>query len=241
MSREHLAAASGIVGAAGPLAVGFGLSAKALRPGKVALAFFGDGAANQGMLLESFNLAFAWSAPVVFVCKDNGWAITTRSGKVTGGDLLERARAFGLAAESADGLDAEEVHRVGGRLIGRARRGKGPGFLLTRTSRLDGHFLGDPLLRMARKPIAEGGQTFGRVIAATVSSGGGGLGARAASVAHMLDLMRRARGQRRESKEDPLVRCRRKLSGRRAEIERIDARVQEKVDAAVRAALEEVR
>ncbi len=91
-SKEHLAASSGIVGAAGPAAAGFGLAANHLRPGSVSVAFFGDGAMNQGMLMESMNLAAAWKLPVLFVCKDDGWAITTKSGEMTGGDLNERAR-----------------------------------------------------------------------------------------------------------------------------------------------------
>ena len=70
MSRDHLAAASGIVGAAGPLACGFALANQHLRPGRVAVAFFGEGAANQGMLLESLNLAALWNLPVVFVIED---------------------------------------------------------------------------------------------------------------------------------------------------------------------------
>jgi pyruvate dehydrogenase E1 component alpha subunit len=96
-----MAASSGIVGATGPAASGFGLAAKHLRPGKVAIAFFGEGAMNQGMLLESLNLAVAWNLPVVFVCKDNAWAITTPSSSVTGGALLDRAASFGMPAVQA--------------------------------------------------------------------------------------------------------------------------------------------
>ena len=66
-SRQHLAASSGIVGASGPAGVGFGLAAQYLRPGTCAVAFFGEGAMNQGMLLESMNLAVAWNLPVFFV------------------------------------------------------------------------------------------------------------------------------------------------------------------------------
>jgi TPP-dependent pyruvate/acetoin dehydrogenase alpha subunit len=97
-SKEHLAASSGIVGAAGPAAVGFALAAQSLRPGTVAVAFFGDGAMNQGMLMESMNLAAVWDLPVLFVCKDDGWAITTVSKKVTGGDLNARAGGLGVPA-----------------------------------------------------------------------------------------------------------------------------------------------
>jgi TPP-dependent pyruvate/acetoin dehydrogenase alpha subunit len=69
-SREYLAASSGIVGAAGPAAAGFALAANRLRPGSIAVAFFGEGSMNQGMLMESMNLASAWNLPVLFVCKD---------------------------------------------------------------------------------------------------------------------------------------------------------------------------
>lgn len=89
---DLLAASDGIVGSSGPLATGFALAAKRLRPGSVAVAFFGEGAANQGMLLESLNLAVAWNLPVLFVCKDNGWSITTPTRRVTGGDLVARCQ-----------------------------------------------------------------------------------------------------------------------------------------------------
>jgi len=111
-SPEHLAASSGIVGASGPAACGFAFAAQHLRPGKVAVAFFGEGAMNQGMLMESMNLASAWSLPVIFVCKDNGMAITTPSNEVTGGDLLKRARGLGTHAISVDGTDVNAVWRA---------------------------------------------------------------------------------------------------------------------------------
>ena len=93
-SKEYLAASSGIVGAEGPAAAGFALAAQYSRPGAVAVAFFGDGAMNQGMLMESMNLASVWNLPVLFVCKDDGWAITTQSVKMTGGDLNQRAQVW---------------------------------------------------------------------------------------------------------------------------------------------------
>ena len=97
-SREHLAASSGIVGAAGPTAAGFALSAQHLRPGAIAVAFFGEGAMNQGMLMESLNLASVWNLPVLFVCKYDGWSITTQSERTTGGTLDERSRGLGVPA-----------------------------------------------------------------------------------------------------------------------------------------------
>ena len=75
LSAEHLAATSGIVGASLPTAAGFALAAKRLRPRCVGVAFTGDGAMNQGMALETLNLAVAWTLPLLVVCVDNGWAI----------------------------------------------------------------------------------------------------------------------------------------------------------------------
>jgi pyruvate dehydrogenase E1 component alpha subunit len=154
-SREHLAASSGIVGSSAPLGCGFALAARLLDPGKVAVAFFGEGAANQGMLLESLNLAAAWRLPVVFVCKDNRWAITTRSRSVTGGDLARRARSFGMPALRVDGTRVERVWAAAGKAVSRARSGRGPSFILASCPRMEGHFLGDPMLRVFRDPVRQ--------------------------------------------------------------------------------------
>jgi pyruvate dehydrogenase E1 component alpha subunit len=157
MSKAHLSLASGIVGSSGPAAVGLALAGRYLRPGSLALSFFGEGATNQGMLLESFNLAAAWQLPVIFVCKDNGWAITTQSDDTTPGSLVERARAFGIEAVSGNGLDVEEVFSLASHAFEHVRAGNGPYFLHLRCSHLEGHFLGDPLLRLQRQPLREAG------------------------------------------------------------------------------------
>jgi pyruvate dehydrogenase E1 component alpha subunit len=208
MSRRLLAAASGIVGSSAPLGAGFALAGRALRPGSVAVAFFGDGAMNQGMLLETLNLASAWSLPFLLVCKDNQWAITTRSDSVTRGDPVTRAEAFGLPAAAVDGVDVAAVEGAAADAIDKARRGKGPSFLLARVPRLDGHFLGDALVRAARSPAGDGRQLLGDVTSAALSPTGGGLGERARSVLELLDLMRRARREDRDTRRDPLERAR---------------------------------
>ena len=208
MSKALRAASSGIVGSSAPLGAGFALAGRALRPGAVAVAFFGDGAMNQGMLLETLNLAAAWRLPLLLVCKDNGWAITTRSDTVTGGDLLGRAGAFGLRTRDVDGVDVDAVATVATEEIARARRGDGPSFLRARVPRLDGHFLGDALVRAARSPAGEGRQLLGDVTSAALSRSGGGLGQRARSVVRLLDLMRRARREDRDTRRDPLERAR---------------------------------
>jgi acetoin:2,6-dichlorophenolindophenol oxidoreductase subunit alpha len=154
LSPDLLAVSDGIVGASGPLACGFALSARQLRPGRVAVAFFGEGAVNQGMLLEAFNLASVWELPVLFVCKDSRWSITTRSRDMTGGDLDRRAASFGLATARADGADVGDVWSAAARLLDGARRGH-PGFLRVEVRRPDGHLLGDALLRPLREPAAQ--------------------------------------------------------------------------------------
>lgn len=147
MSREHLAAASGVVGAPGPLACGLALAARTKAQGGVAVAFFGDGAVNEGMLMESLNLAAAWGLPVVFVCKDNRWAVATRSSALTGGGLRRRLAAFGMPLDRVDGRDVEAVSLAASRAVVRARHGRGPTVILARCPRPEGHFMGDPLVR----------------------------------------------------------------------------------------------
>jgi TPP-dependent pyruvate/acetoin dehydrogenase alpha subunit len=240
-SKEHLAATSGIVGASLPTAAGSALANRRLRPGAIAVAFTGTGAMNQGMALETLNLAVAWDLPLVIVCIDNGWAITTTSKAVTGGDLVERAAGFGMRAESVNGRDVRAVHKIAGKLIDRARRGKGPSFLLANCPRLDGHILGDALIRMAKKPIAEGKDTFSRVITSVMSRGGGGLTDRAGGVTRMMSVMAKARrGPTRERRGDPVIAARKAMKKREAERDRIDAEVSAEIEQAVAAALGDV-
>jgi pyruvate dehydrogenase E1 component alpha subunit len=149
------AAADGIVGSSAPLAVGHAVALQRLRPGQVAVAFHGEAAMNQGMLMEAYNLAVAWKLPVVFVCKDNRWSITTNSAEVTGGDLIERSRSFGLVVEQARGERVTEVYDAAGKLIRRARKGRGPGFLYVTCHRPGGHFEGDPIVEMTKHPLEQ--------------------------------------------------------------------------------------
>lgn len=236
-SREHLAASSGIVGAAGPTAVGFAAAAQTLRPGAVAVAFFGEGAMNQGMLLESFNLAGAWKLPVVFVCKDNRWAITTHSPSVTAGNLLDRARAYGFPAEAVDGADVEAVWQAAEPAVERGRRGSGPSFLLTSCVRPEGHFLGDPLLRVARHPVAEMKPILPPLVASAVRGEGAPLHRRAAGMAAVTSTVVRAAATDHGPQPDPLARTRRRLTGDRDRLARLETEVDEEIRAA-REALE---
>jgi pyruvate dehydrogenase E1 component alpha subunit len=238
-SKEHMAATSGIVGASLPTAAGFALANRRLRKNRVAVAFTGTGAMNSGMALETLNLAAAWSLPLVIVCIDNGWAITTASEAVTGGKHVERARAFGLRTASVDGRDVMAVHKAAGKLIDHSRRGKGPTFLLTTCPRLDGHFLGDPLLRMAKKPIAEGKSNFSKILSSAMSRGGGGVRDRAGGMKRMMSVMARARrAPDRERRGDPMLAARKAMKKHEDERDRVDGEVAQEIESAVEAALE---
>lgn len=166
-------AADGIVGASAALAVGNAIALRRLHPGRVAIAFHGEAAMNQGMLMEAYNLAVAWRLPVVFVCKDNKWSITTYSKEVTAGSPVGRARAFGLAVERARGDRVESVYAAAGRLICRARCGRGPGFLYAPCHRPAGHFEGDPLVALLHHPVTKV-QAWGPGVQTAVTAGEGG-------------------------------------------------------------------
>jgi pyruvate dehydrogenase E1 component alpha subunit len=208
---DLLAASSGIVGSSGPQAVGFALAATRLRPGKLAVSFFGEGATNQGMMLESFNLAVVWKLPLLFVCKDNGWAISTRREQAVGGALTERARGFGLAVAEVDGGDLESVWEAAGEAVTRARSGQGPIFLLAHCARLDGHFLGDSLWRSARRP-AEGLRVSAPLLRSMSRRQGASWRERVAGLGSILRLMQGARQEQDSASLDPLARTRRKLA-----------------------------
>jgi len=210
-SRQHLAASSGIVGASGPAAAGFGLAALRLRPGTVAVAFFGEGALNQGMLMESMNLATVLALPVLFVCKDNDWAITTHSPTTMGGTPVARAQGFGMPAEELDGLDVEEVWHQARQAIAAARRGEGPTLLHAHCTHLEGHFAGDPVLRMARRPVgSELRQRALKQTRALLTPSGAPLRQRLAGVRTIGSLLMSARAQEAEDR-DPLEQARLKL------------------------------
>jgi pyruvate dehydrogenase E1 component alpha subunit len=236
-SPAHLAASSGIVGAEGPTVVGFALAARRLRPGTLAVAFFGEGAMNQGMLLEALNLAVAWNLPAIFVCKDTDWAITTRSPSVTGGDLTERARGFGMQAVDVDGTDVEAVWNVTREAMQRARRGKAPTFLHTRCVHLDGHLVGDPLLAIAHHPVREMAPMAWPLTKAFFSPRGAPIKERAASLWSILSSIRKAGEDLTAAKQrDPLVHARRKLTSDPGRLQALEDEVAREIQQAVESA-----
>jgi TPP-dependent pyruvate/acetoin dehydrogenase alpha subunit len=236
-SPEHLAASSGIVGASGPAAVGFALAARYRRQENIAASFFGEGAMNQGMMLESLNLAAAWRLPVLFVCKDNGWSISTHSRDVTGGSLLDRALAFGLPAARVDGLEVEAVARTTGEALAEMRRGGGPFFLLASCVHREGHFLGDPLLRFHDSPFKNYGRTVGPLTRALLSRKGAPLSLRTRGLRRIMSLISGA-GKQRMAELDPLARARAKRPREeKASWNKIQSVIAQEVRSAVREAL----
>jgi pyruvate dehydrogenase E1 component alpha subunit len=228
-SKELLTASSGIVGASGPAAVGFALAGRYLRPGKVAVAFFGEGAMNQGMLMESMNLAVVWNLPVVFVCKDNNWSITTVSSMVISGDLLERAAAFGMQTEAVDGFDVESVYQGALRAIGHARAGKGPVFLHATCVHPEGHFLGDPLIRIARHPIKEMAKVAGPLAKSAAKRKGAGLTRRGGSLGRVTSLIAKTIKEQTVPAKDPLHLAGKRLKSDKQKMKALEERITEEI------------
>lgn len=234
---EFLAASSGIVGSSGPAAAGFALASQYLRAGRVAVAFFGEGATNQGMLLESLNLAVAWQLPVLFVCKDNQWEITTPGASVTGGILTERARGFGMPAVDVDGRDVEAVWAAAGDAIRRARQGEGPTFLHASCVHLQGHFLGDQLLRIASNPLRELDSTTVPMIKAFLRRRGAPVNERLRSVSRIMATISQAPTTRSIQNKDPLVFARLKLVSAPARLEQMEDEISTEIQSCVETAL----
>jgi len=135
--------ANAIVGGGAALATGAAYASKVLGQGRVAVCFFGEGALGQGVLYESMNLAQLWTLPVIYACENNLYNEYTHCSETTAGDMPARPAAFGLTAEAVDGQDVRAVHAAASRMVERARRGDGPGFLLLNTYRYRGHHVGD--------------------------------------------------------------------------------------------------
>jgi acetoin:2,6-dichlorophenolindophenol oxidoreductase subunit alpha len=131
--------ANAIVGAAAPIAAGAAWAAQSAGLDRVAVAFFGDGAVSQGVVLETFNLAALWKVPVVFVCENNGFSTSMHTEAVLAGSITGRAEAFGIPAATVDGMDPEAVFAAAAGAVELARSGGGPTLLECTTYRFDAH------------------------------------------------------------------------------------------------------
>jgi len=147
--------ANAIVGAAGSIATGAAWAHRRQGRDTVAVTFFGDGAMNEGMLLEAFNLAALWRVPVIFVCENNGYATTMPVASAVAGSITGRARAFGIPAFTIDGQDPEKVLAATSSASARARAGKGPTFLECTTYRFDAHHTFEHRTRLSYRSTEE--------------------------------------------------------------------------------------
>ncbi len=135
--------ANAIVGGSMGIATGAALSARLRGSDQVAVCFFGDGAVAQGLLYEVMNMAALWKLPVIYVCENNDYSEYTHRSETLAGAITDRARAFGIYAETVDGQDVQLVQQTMQKMVERARRGEGPAFLECLTYRYYGHHVGD--------------------------------------------------------------------------------------------------
>jgi pyruvate dehydrogenase E1 component alpha subunit len=142
---ENFYGGHGIVGAQIGTGAGLAFAEKYRGTDNVALCFFGDGAARQGILHETFNLAMLWKLPVIFICENNNYAMGTsvqRTSNVI--DIYKIADAYDMPGDIVDGMNAENVHEGVSRAVKRAREGGGPTLLEIKTYRYKGHSISDP-------------------------------------------------------------------------------------------------
>ena len=239
-SKPHLAASSGIVGAEGPTAAGFALAAQYLNPGSIAVALFGEGAMNQGMLMESLNLAAAWRLPILFVCKDDSWSITTQSDTVTGGDLNERSELLGVPAISVDGRDVAEVWEAAQKAIESARADEGPSFMRARCVHFEGHFLGYQLIRAVRHPLREMPKIAVPLTQSFLRTSGASWSERAAGLKSVLStVLSTLRDPRKDPENDPVKRTRDSLQSDKERLQALEDETEREVGNIIAMAMED--
>ena len=154
-SREkHFYGGHGIVGAQVPLGAGLAFADNYLENGRVTFTYFGDGAANQGQVYETFNMASIWTLPVVFVIENNQYAMGTSQKRSTSGeDIYTRGAPFGIPGELVDGMDVLKVKEAGEKAVEHCRAGKGPYILEIKTYRYRGHSMSDPAKYRTREEV----------------------------------------------------------------------------------------
>lgn len=155
-SRKKFYGGHGIVGAQIPIGTGLAFANKYRANKAVCLTYFGDGAANQGQVYESFNMAELWKLPVVYIIENNQYAMGTsveRSSAVA--DLSKRGSSFAIPGVQVDGMDVEAVQKAGQEALDYCRAGKGPIILEMKTYRYRGHSMSDPAKYRSREEVSE--------------------------------------------------------------------------------------
>ncbi|TCM85298.1 pyruvate dehydrogenase (acetyl-transferring) E1 component subunit alpha [Rhodovulum steppense] len=152
--ERHFYGGHGIVGAQVPIGAGLAFADKYLDNGRVTFTYFGDGAANQGQVYETYNMAQLWELPVIFVIENNQYAMGTAVKRSTRSpNLWERGAAYGIAGEEVDGMDVLAVKAAGEKAVAHCRAGKGPYILEVMTYRYRGHSMSDPAKYRSREEV----------------------------------------------------------------------------------------
>ncbi|WP_122076027.1 pyruvate dehydrogenase (acetyl-transferring) E1 component subunit alpha [Pseudophaeobacter sp. EL27] len=152
--EKHFYGGHGIVGAQVPLGAGLAFADKYKGNGRVTFTYFGDGAANQGQVYETFNMAAIWDLPVIFVIENNQYAMGTAQARSTSTpDIYTRGEAFGIPGEAVDGMDVLAVKAASERATAHCRSGKGPYILEVKTYRYRGHSMSDPAKYRTREEV----------------------------------------------------------------------------------------
>lgn len=152
--EKHFYGGHGIVGAQVPLGAGLAFADKYKDNGRVTFTYFGDGAANQGQVYETFNMAAIWDLPVIFVIENNQYAMGTAQARSTSTpDIYTRGEAFGIPGEAVDGMDVLAVKDASERATAHCRSGKGPYILEVKTYRYRGHSMSDPAKYRTREEV----------------------------------------------------------------------------------------
>ncbi len=144
----------GIVGANVPLGAGIAFADKYKGNDNVTFTYFGDGAANQGQVYETFNMAALWKLPVIFIIENNQYAMgTSQQRSTSSAEIWERGKAFGIPGEAVDGMDVLAVKDAGERAVKHCRSGDGPYILEIKTYRYRGHSMSDPAKYRTREEV----------------------------------------------------------------------------------------
>jgi len=154
--EHHFYGGHGIVGAQIPMGAGMALADQYLKTKRVTACMFGDGAARQGALHETFNMAMTWKLPVVFICENNGYAMGTSVERTSNvHELYKLGLSYDMPSEAVDGMDPETVHDAMTKAVAHCRAGKGPYYLEIKTYRYKGHSVSDPAKYRTKAELEE--------------------------------------------------------------------------------------